>query len=223
MELNYHKRKDKNKTKKFDLLVFASDHDKIFHSGYNSYYDEYMTYFDWIKKLALKFPNYKIGIKLKKVINDNNVIAKFENVKNVMFIFDKDKYSDSYYLAENAKSLCTWSSTLAFEFLGAGRLVFFLDPNYKNISFLPNYSFIKKFKINNYEKFQKKIIGQIKNKSSRFFYNKALREKFCLESKNSSKNIFLALQDLEKKKFHFNLSINIYYKSDKICFKIYGK
>jgi hypothetical protein len=56
----------------------------------------------------------------------------------------------------------------------------------------------KNLEINDKILFMKKIINQIKKKSTRFFYNKRLRKKFCLESKNSLKNIFFALQDLNR-------------------------
>ena len=70
MELNYYKRKDKNNLKKYDLLVFASDHNKMFHSGYDDYYSEYLKHFDWIKKFSIENPKFKIGIKLKHVVKD---------------------------------------------------------------------------------------------------------------------------------------------------------
>ncbi len=196
MELNYFNRTSKNNLKKFDLLVFASDHDKIFHSGYNNYYKEYMVHFDWVEKFAKEFPKYKIGIKLKHVIKDKNVIKKFENIKNVKFLFDRKYLSDSYLYAHQAKSLCTWSSTLAFEFLGQGRIVYFCDPNFKNISFLPNERYIKKFKLAKYEIFKKKILNQIKSKKFRFINNIKLQNDFCLKSSNVTKNIYLSLKKL---------------------------
>ena len=55
---------------------------------------------------------------------------------NVKFLFDQGSYSDSYYLGHKAKALCTWSSTLAYEFLGDGRVSYFIDPQNKNISFI---------------------------------------------------------------------------------------
>ena len=196
MELNYYKRKDKNNLKKYDLLVFASDHNKMFHSGYDDYYSEYLKHFDWIKKFSLENPKFKIGIKLKHVVKDQIVLKKFEGVDNVKFLVDRKYLSDSYFYAHQAKSICTWSSTLAFEFLGQGRVVYFCDPNFKNVSYLPNDTYIKKFKIETYSKFKKKIYEQIKNKKSRFFKNKKLQEDFCLNSKDVSKNINLSIKRL---------------------------
>ncbi len=196
MELNYYKRKDKNNLKKYDLLVFASDHNKMFHSGYDDYYSQYLKHFDWIKKFSLENPKFKIGIKLKHVVKDQIVLKKFEGVDNVNFLVDRKYLSDSYFYAHKAKSICTWSSTLAFEFLGQGRVVYFCDPNFKNVSYLPNDTYIKKFKIDTYSKFKKKIYEQIKNKKSRFFKNKKLQEDFCLNSKDVSKKINLSIKKL---------------------------
>ena len=198
MEYNYYKRKDINKTSTFDLLVFASDHNKIFHSGYNSYYDEYIKHFDWVKKFSLHYPNFKIGIKLKSVITDEKVIKKFEQIKNVTFLFDKKELSDSYYFAHNAKAICTWSSTLAFEFLGSGRIVYFIDPGLRNISFLPNDNYIKKFKISKYQEFDNKILLQINKPKLRFYKNKILQENFCLNSANVTKKILQSLKSFNK-------------------------
>ncbi len=196
MEYNFHFRKDKNSLKSYDILVFASDHNKIFHSGYNDYYDEYLVHYDWIKKFALKFPKYKIGIKQKKVITDKAVLNKLKNIRNINFLFDKGSYSDSYFFGQKAKAICTWSSTLAYEFLGFGRISFFLDPQYKNISFIPNDKHILKFKLNTYEKFEKNILQQIKNSNKRFLRNEKEGNNFCLKSNKVSKEIYSYLKKL---------------------------
>ena len=196
MEYNFHFRKERNLLKVYDILVFASDHNKIFHSGYNDYYKEYLYHYDWIKKFALKFPNYKIGIKLKKVITDQVVVEKFKNVKNVKFLFDQGSYSDSYYLGQKAKALCTWSSTLAYEFLGDGRVSYFIDPQNKNISFIPNEKHILKFKLNSYKKFENNLLIQINKPSKRILSNKKESNKFCLKSNKVSSIIYKNLKKL---------------------------
>ena len=60
MELNYYKRKDKNNLKKYDLLVFASDHNKMFHSGYDDYYSEYLKHLTGLRNFLLKTQNLKL-------------------------------------------------------------------------------------------------------------------------------------------------------------------
>ena len=69
--------------------------------------------------------------------------------------------------------------------------------NYKNLSFLPNEPHIKKFKLNNYLKFEKKILKQINNKKLRFFKNKKLQEKFCLNSYDVTKRIYKSLKKIK--------------------------
>ena len=196
MEYNFHFRKEKNSNKVYDILVFASDHNKIFHSGYNEYYKEYLVHFDWIKKFAIKFPKYHIGIKLKKVITDQVVVQKFKDIQNVNFLFDRGSYSDSYYLGQKAKALCTWSSTLAFEFLGDGRVSYFIDPQNKNISFIPNEKHLLKFKLNSYKKFENNLLIQIQKPSKRILRNKKESNNFCLKSDKVSINIYKNLKKL---------------------------
>lgn len=193
MEMNFYKRKEV-KLPKYDVLIFASDHNKSFHSGYDNYYNEYLAHYDWIKNFSKRFPEYKLGIKLKKIITDQNVIKKFQNIKNVDFLFDRGFHSDSYYYGKNAKALCTWSSTLAFEFLGSRRKVYFLDPKFKNISFLPNTNFIKMFKIPTYNEFEFKMLKMIKKTNERMIHSKSLSKKFCFYSKNTSENIYSFLK-----------------------------
>ena len=198
MELNYYDQKVNNNLSSFDLLVFASDHNKEFHSGYDNYYKEYLIHYDWILKFAKKFNNFKIGIKLKKVITDKNVQNKFNKINNVYFLFDEAKLSDSYFLALKSKSLCTWSSTLGYEFLGTGRKVFFVDPDFKNISFIPNNKTTLQFKINNYKIFEKKILEQIKSPKKRKYKKQKMMDYFCLNSKYSTKIIYNYLKKISK-------------------------
>lgn len=196
MEYNFHSRKEKNSLDSYDILVFASDHNKIFHSGYNNYYRQYLVHYDWIKKFALKFPYYKIGIKLKKIITDEKVIRKLAEIKNIKFLFDKGTYSDSYFFGQKSKAICTWSSTLAYEFLGFGRISFFVDPKNQNISFIPNDKHVLKFKLNSYDKFEKNLLIQINEPSKRFLNNKREGNNFCLKSNKVSTIIYNNLKKM---------------------------
>ena len=148
------------------------------------------------QKFAIKFPKYNIGIKLKKVITDQVVVQKFKDIQNVNFLFDRGSYSDSYYLGQKAKALCTWSSTLAFEFLGNGRVSYFIDPQNKNISFIPNEKHLLKFKLNSYKKFENNLLIQIQKPSKRILRNKKESNNFCLKSDKVSINIYKNLKKL---------------------------
>ena len=95
------------------ILWFASDHNTNAHSGYNLYYKDYYMHYDWIRKFSIEFPNLEICIKLKKILKDKKTVDFFADIKNVKIIVDStQKFSDTYFIADKAKALCTWSSTL---------------------------------------------------------------------------------------------------------------
>ncbi len=189
MEYNLYKKKqtNANKIKKYDLIVFCSDHLSDFHSGYNSYYKDYYEHYSWIARLAQKYPRIQIGLKMKRYTKDKKVIKIFENLSNVTFLYFKDiSFSNSYIYAHKSKSLCTWSSTLAYEFFGEKRESFFLDPGYRNLGFLPNKKFIMKYKLKNYKIFEKTILQKINSKKRTIVKNSDF---FCLNSKKTSLRI----------------------------------
>ena len=85
-------------------------------------------------------------MKNKNITNDKKVIALFKNINNVDFLFSKEKnegFSNSYFYAEKSKVLCTWISTVGFEFFSENRKTYFLDPGLRNIGFLPNKNLLK--------------------------------------------------------------------------------
>lgn len=196
MERELHKREEKNEFQTFDLMVFASNHIGNDHSGYNSYFEDYYTHFIWIKKFADEFSDLKICIKLKKILTDKKVKDIFDNCKNVNIILDKsEKNSDTYFIADKAKALCTWSSTLGFEFIGYGKECYFLDPNLKNIGFIPNDEYILPAKVKSYLEFKEKITSKLKGEvDKKILVNK---EKFCYPSNNVSKKILSILRMFE--------------------------
>ena len=196
MERELHKRNEKNNFQSFDLMVFSSNHIGNDHSGYNSYFEDYYTHFNWIKKFAVEFPNLNICIKLKKILTDKKVKDIFDNLKNVHIIVDKsDKFSDTYFIADKAKALCTWSSTLGFEFIGYGKECYFLDPNLKNTGFIPNDKYILPAKVKEYIEFKNKIVSKLRGEvNEKILVNK---KKFCYPSENVSIKILKTLRTLE--------------------------
>ena len=103
-------------------------------------------------------------------------------------------FANSYYYGENAKVICTWSSTLAYEFFGDNKACYFIDPGNRNISFLPNKNFIKKFKLPNYSIFEKTVLRNIfiKNRSTTKY-----KDYFCMNSKTTSQRIAKYLLNLK--------------------------
>ena len=88
------------------------------------------------------------------------------------------------------------SSTLAYEFLGDGRVSYFIDPQNKNISFIPNEKHLLKFKLNSYKKFENNLLIQIQKPSKRILRNKKESNNFCLKSDKVSINIYKNLKKL---------------------------
>lgn len=196
MERDLFHRKFDNIFFSYDMLVFASNHIGNFHSGYNSYHDDYYLHFEWIKRFSKEYPNFKIGIKLKKILKDPKVKEIFSNTRNVEFLIDKSSdWSDTYFLAEKAKSLCTWSSTLGFEFIGCGKECYFLDPGKRNISFLPNENYLVSAKVKEYNEFRDKMLKLINGeKNMEIIKNK---KNFCLNSNDVSEKILKHLKEFE--------------------------
>lgn len=174
--------------KNYDLLVFASEHTANFHSGYENYYNEYYEHFKWIKKFAVKYSKLNICIKHKKNFTDEKENLILKEIPNIHYIVDyNDDHSDTYLLAEKAKALCTWSSTLGYELIGYGKICYFLDPGNSNFSFLPKNELNDLVRVTSYQEFEKKMIDLIDGKNDPTILAK--KEDFCLSSQNVSQNI----------------------------------
>ena len=174
--------------KNYDLLVFASEHTANFHSGYENYYNEYYRHFEWIKKFACDYPKLSICIKHKKNFTDQRENLILKGISNVHYVVDyNDDHSDTYLLAERAKALCTWSSTLGYELIGYGKICYFLDPKNSNFSFLPKNELNDLVRVTSYQEFEKKMIDLIDGKNDPTILAK--KEDFCLSSQNVSQNI----------------------------------
>ena len=197
MEKNYFDRPKSSinfsKIHTYDLLVVAAPHVWSFIPGYERYYDDYYLHFKWIKKFAIENPDLKIGIKHKNKLENPKELKIFEKIDNVFHLIDETKWKDTYLFGKNAKSICTWSSTLGHEFLSIQKECYYVDPDYNNQSFLPNYDFYKPLRLNTYEKFVNTIKSQIKGEKNMSVLNNS--DKFCLSSENVSQKIAKFFQD----------------------------
>ncbi len=197
MEKNYFDRPNSSinssKIHAYDLLVVAAPHVWDFISGYERYYDDYYLHFEWIKKFAIENPDLKIGIKHKNKLENPKELKIFEKIDNVFHLIDETKWKDTYIFGKNAKSICTWSSTLGHEFLSIQKECYYVDPDYNNQSFLPNYDFYKPIRLNTYEKFVNTIKSQIRGEKNMSVLNNS--NKFCLSSENVSQKIAKFFQD----------------------------
>lgn len=182
-----------NLIEKFDLLIIAAPHIWDFISGYDSYYDDYYLHFEWIKKFAIENPNLTIGIKHKDKLENLKEIEIFKNIRNVKHVIDKTKWKDTYLYGKLAKSVCTWSSTLGHELLSIKKECYYIDPNYKNQSFIPDYNFYKPLRLNTYKKFERTVKDHISGKKNISILNNS--DKFCMNSENVSLKIVKFFQN----------------------------
>jgi len=179
--------------KKFDLLIVAAPHIWDFISGYDKYYEDYYLHFEWIKKFAIENPSLNIGIKHKDKLENPKEIEIFKDIQNITYVIDETKWKDTYLYGKLAKSVCTWSSTLGHELLSIKKECYYIDPNYNNKSFIPDYDFYKPLRLNTYEKFVKTIKDQINGKKNMSVLNDS--DKFCMNSENVSHKIAKFFQD----------------------------
>ena len=77
---------------------------------------------------------------------------------------------------------------MIMEYLGLGKICFFLDPNFKNHQFFDYLPQTNKWRISSYKDFEKKLLNLFKRRKFSF---KIAKEKndYCIESSSTSKRI----------------------------------
>ena len=122
----------------------------------------------------------------------NPIFDKYEdklvnnfNVKRI--VGDEDGSGSSYRYALQSKIVLSWCSTMVYEILGEGKAAYFLDPNFRNLSFLHNYSFNKEWRINSYVKLHKIISDCLIDKKKIIIKNK---QDFCKKNKNIAHTLY---------------------------------
>ena len=183
-----------NEVETYDLLDLESrmaDFNDVYYDFWNDWYLK----FRWLGKFSKNNPKLKIAIKIRpehtSIINNLRIKNEIKN-SNIKIIDGSENNFrfNTYHYAFKAKSLCTWISTIGFEMLGHGKKCFYINPNLKNTSY-KNFSLLDKFTIDNYEKFEKKVLNEIN--SSNQITDDYIKEDFCVKSDNVfeklSKNI----------------------------------
>lgn len=189
MEYWCYKNKQKKNNYKYNVVLVASNHTGRFHSGYNSYMNEYIEHYLLLKKFAINNPNLSIAIKHKKKIYESYLYDMFSLVPNVSILIDKyQNINETYEMCIGADLVCSWSSSVIFELLGSGVDCYFLDPCKNNYSFNPN-KFKNKITISSLHDFEKKYKHCLKKKNN----IKVKRDYFCLNSKDCSSRIIKAV------------------------------
>ena len=192
MEYNFHKRNQfnitKNKIKQYDLLFFETSHTWKFVAGYESYYDDFYLHLNWIKKFSQENLDLKIAVKFKHEkdkFENKKILSIIENIDNLEILVDKSEWIDSYLLGQNAKFVGTWSSSLCHELLSIGKRCYYIDPGFRNKSFLPNTDEYKLIRLDTYEKFCD-VANNCLIKQNQETINS---DNFCLKSEDVSMKI----------------------------------
>ena len=148
---------------------------------YENYKKDYEEHLKWLINISNDFPHLKVGIK-HRFNNVNNFEYNFLKGSRVIKI---DQNLNSYHVAEKAKFLCSWCSSMIIELNSIGKLGMFLDPGARNNQFLSDVNLREKISFTSYENFKNFFINNdLSNLANEY------KNLFCLDSKEVSlKNI----------------------------------
>ena len=182
----FKEKKDLSKIPDIDILIIGVNVpwprgciNKDFH---NSFYNKFLP---WIKKISIEFPNKKIYYKHHNNFMGDNREAKLLLGSKVIRIVDDHSLNGTYGWAYKSKIILSFSSTMIVELLGNNKEAYFIDPNGINTQWYFGIKKLKKFKLNTYKDLKKIILR--KNRNPKII--KKNRKFYCLDSKNTKKNI----------------------------------
>ena len=187
----FKKKKDLNKISNIDLLIIGINvRDSFFRFNITGDFDEtYYEHLTWVGKFSNKYPHIKIVLKHHDNYRlDEREIKLLKNT-NVKTVIGSLSLNKTYSYVYKSKAVCSFGSTMIMEYLGLGKVCYFLDPNFKAQQFYDYLPQANKWRIKKYEDFEKKIINLLVKKNFTFNVNKENND-YCLKSSNSSKKIF---------------------------------
>ena len=158
MEEKWFKRKkDLKNIEEIDLLIIGinvkGNISKFDITG--EFEDTYYEYLQWIVKFSQKFPEKKIVLKH----HDNHSIDTREvnllKNSNVKTIIGSQSQNKTYGYVFKSKTICSFGSTMIMEYLGLGKICYFLDPNSKNQQFFDYLPQTNKWRISSYKTLKK--------------------------------------------------------------------
>ena len=160
---------------------------------YEGWSEDYYSSFEWLVKIKNQNPNLKIIVKHHA---SAGIPDPIENgiLKN-SGIAIADKNMNSYLLSFSSKCVVTYGSSMGYEMNAHNITSLFIDPGYR-CAFLPEREFdnLGTIRITSYKQFEETIEKILVSKE---FVNSTFKSKsdLCLESSNTSNNIFNFLQD----------------------------
>ena len=186
----FKKKKDLKNIEEIDLLIIGinvkGNLSKFDITG--EFENTYYEYLQWIVKFSQKFPEKKIVLKH----HDNHSIDIREvnllKSSNVKTIIDSQSQNKTYGYVFKSKTICSFGSTMIMEYLGLGKICYFLDPNSKNQQFFDHLPQTNKWRISSYKELEKKLLNLFESGKFSFKMDKEKND-FCIESSITSKRI----------------------------------
>lgn len=190
----FKQRKDTSKLPKIDILIIGINapwpRGCINDDFHKSYYKKFLP---WIVKISKDFPNKKIYYKHHPNFPGDSREEKILASSNIkIFVNDKNQ-NGTYGWAYKSKIIISFASTMVVELLGNNKKAYFIDPDGINDQWYFGIKKLSKYRIKSYKNL-KKIIN---NKNIKKGVPKKDRNYFCLNSRNTKKNISFYLK-------HFN-------------------
>ena len=112
---------------------------------------------------------------------------KEENVikdANIDLFISNKSINASYGWAFKSKIVLSFASTMIVELLGHGKEAYYIDPNLKGEQWFKDVRNLKKYRLGSY-----KAIRSLINKRKKKLVKKSERDHYCLNSRNTSKEI----------------------------------
>jgi hypothetical protein len=158
------------------------------HDIYQNHNDDYLQQLNWIKLLAIKFPNLKIAYKNHPNNKHSNFEKDFFKNTRVNFI---DQNLNSYFYCMRSKIILSWGSTMIIEMKSLNKNCFYLNPGNRNLQFLDEIGKTnKEINIVNYKTLENLIQKHIYKKNININFDKKNNEYYCLNSKNYTNNLY---------------------------------
>ena len=193
----FKKKKDLKNIEEVDILIIGINVKGSF-SRFDitgKFEDTYYEHLKWIAKFSERFPKKRIVLKHhENHLIDTKEVKLLKN-SNVKTIIGSQSYNKTYGYVFKSKIVCSFGSTMIMEYLGLGKICYFLDPNFKNQQFFDYLPQANKWRISSYDDFEKKLFNTFKNRKFTYRISKKKND-FCLESSASSKRIFKFLSNI---------------------------
>ncbi len=182
----FKKKRDIKDVPEADILILGIN--TLYNNSHyiNNSYDEsyYGFYLKWIQKLSSEFSQKKIIIKHHKDYTEDIRETNLIRNSNINVMIENKSSNSSYGWAFKSKIVLSFCSTMIIELLGHGKDAYYIDPHLKGEQWFKDVRNLKKYRLGSY-----KAIRSLINKRKKKLVKKSERDHYCLNSRNTSKEI----------------------------------